>query len=178
MAVLKKIASRISCSAFYSIMAVTDISTKEQLVLCFRWVDEDLTVYEDCVGLYQVPDITSATLVSVIKDTLVRMNVSFFNCRGQCYDGVSNMAGIRGGVSQQILEEESRVLFIHCYGHSLNLAVSDAIKGCKVTSDALDTTMEVSKLIKFSPKREGIFENIKKALAPESPGLRVLCPPR
>ena len=83
--VLRKSASRISCSSFYSIMAdeCTDISNKEQLVLCFRWVDEDLTVYEDFVGLYQVPDITSATLVSVIKDTLVRMNLSLSSCRGQ-----------------------------------------------------------------------------------------------
>ena len=106
-------------------------------------MDGDLTVYEDFVGLYQVPDITSATLVSVIKDTLVRMNLSLSSCRGQCYDGASNMAGIRGGVSQQLLKEESRALFIHCYGHSLNLAASDAIKGCKVMSDALDTTLEV-----------------------------------
>ena len=180
LSVLRKISSRISSSSFYSIMAdeCTDVSNKEQLVLCFRWVDEDLSVYEYFVGLYQVPDITSATLVSVIKDTLLRMNLSISSCRGQCFDGASNMAGIRGGVSQQILEEESRALFIHCYGHSLNLAASDAIKGCKVMSDALDTTLEVSKLIKFSPKREGIFENIKKQLAPDSPGLRVLCPTR
>ena len=47
------------------------VSNKEQLVLCFRWVDEDLTVYEDFVGLYQVPDVTLATLVSVIEDTLL-----------------------------------------------------------------------------------------------------------
>ena len=71
-----------------------------------------------------------------------------------------------------------RALFCHCYGHSLNLATSDAIKGCKVVSDALDTTFDISKLIKFSPRREGLFENIKKELAPDSPGLRVLCPTR
>lgn len=33
-------------------------------------------------------------------------------------------------------------------------------------------------MIKFSPRREGLFENIKKELAPDSPGLRVLCPTR
>ena len=43
-------------------------------------------------------------------------------------------------------------------------------------SDALDTTLEISKLLKFSLKREHIFEYIKPELAPDSPGCRVLCP--
>lgn len=45
-------------------------------------------------------------------------------------------------------------------------------------SDALDTTFEISKLLKFSPKREKIFEDIKQELAPDCPGFRVLCPTR
>ena len=45
-------------------------------------------------------------------------------------------------------------------------------------SNALDTTFEISKLLKFSPKHEHIFEDIKRELAPDSPGFRVLCPTR
>ena len=37
-----------------------------------------------------------------------------------------------GAVAKQITDEEKRALFCHCCGHSLNLAASDAIKGCKV----------------------------------------------
>ena len=44
--------------------------------------------------------------------------------------------------------------------------------------DALDTTFEISKLVKYSPKRDDRFEKLKQELAPDSPGLRVLCPTR
>ena len=44
--------------------------------------------------------------------------------------------------------------------------------------DSLDLIFEVSKLVKFSPKRDVHFEKLKNELAPDSPGLRVLCPTR
>ena len=46
--------------------------------------------------------ITSDTLVSAIKDTIVRLNVKLTDCRGQCYVGASNMSGSRRDVAAQI----------------------------------------------------------------------------
>lgn len=106
------------------------------------------------------------------------MNLNINRCRGQCYDGASAMAGSRNGVATQILSEEPRALFTHCYGHSLNLAVCDAIKECKIIKDAMDVTHEITKLINFSPKRDAIFEKQKEQLSPDCPGFRVLCPTR
>ena len=34
-------------------------------------------------------------------------------------------------------------------------------------SDALDTTNEISKLLKYSPKRHTLLEKLKKQLAPD-----------
>ena len=42
----------------------------------------------------------------------------------------------------------------------------------------MDTTSEISKLLKYSPKRDRMFEKLKAELAPETPGFRVLCPTR
>ena len=58
----------------------------------------------------------------------------------------------------QILSEEKRTLYTHCYGHALNLAVGNAMKQCKV---ALDMAFEVCKIIKFSPKQNAAFDRIK-----------------
>ena len=52
----------------------------------------------------------------------------------------------------------------------------DTIKKCKLTWDALDTTYEISKLIKFSLKRHHLFEELKQQFSPDNPGFRVLCP--
>ena len=103
-------------------------------------------------------DIAADILFSTIKDVLIRLNLSFTRCRGQCYDGANNMRGAKNCVSKQIMDIESRALYTHCYGHSLNLAAGDAIKGCKVLQDTLDITFEISRLIKFSPKRNNMFD--------------------
>ena len=109
-----------------------------QVVLVLRWVDEDLIAHEEFIGLYEVPTIEAAQLVFVIKDTLLRLNLSIGKTRGQCYDGSSNMAGIRKGVARQIQNEEPKAIFTHCYGHSLNLATNDAIQRCKTIKNALE----------------------------------------
>ena len=66
--------------------------------------------------------------MSAIRDVLHRMNVLISDCRGQCYDGASNISGARKGVASLITKEESRALYTHCYGHALNLAVADTVK--------------------------------------------------
>ena len=157
---------------------VTDASNDEQFVLCLRSVDDDLVPHEDLIGLYKVPNICADTLVSCIRDAFIRMNLSMNKCRCQCYDGVSNMAGVKTGVSTQIKSEEPRAISTHCYGHSLQLAVGDTIKVIKNLADMFDTTVEISKLLEFSPKRDAMFDRIKEAISPETTGFRVLCPTR
>ena len=44
--------------------------------------------------------------------------------------------------------------------------------------DTLDTTHEITKLIKKSPARDAIFKRLKVEMASDCPGIRVLCPTR
>jgi hypothetical protein len=142
-------------------------------------VDKQLEPREDFLGFYEIPNIKANTIVEVLKDALIRMNLSLQNCRGQCYDAGGPMAGSKHGVAVQIASEAKKAHFTHCYGHALSLAVRDSTKCCKLLSDAMDTTREVCKLIKFSPKRQGILEQMKKDInLDKTPGLKVLCPTR
>ena len=52
------------------------------------------------------------------------------------------------------------------------------MKGIKLLGNTLDTTYEIFKLIKFSPKRDALFDKLKTTKAPDSPGFRTLCPTR
>ena len=88
------------------------------------------------------------------------------------------MSGRRSGTAVQIMSEEPRALYTHCYGHALNLAVGDTIKQLKLLRDTLDVTYEISKLLKYSPRRDTLFEKLKSQMAPEFPGFRTLCPTR
>ena len=88
------------------------------------------------------------------------------------------MSGAKSGVAKQISAKEPRAVYTHCYGHALNLAVGDTIKQIKLLRDSMDTTFEMSKLVKYSPKRDTLFEKLKQELAPDTPGFRSLCPTR
>ena len=178
--IFRNVAANIQTAVHYTVMVdeTTDQSNKEQVVLVLRWVDEALDVHEEFIGLYATSSTTAESLVSIIKDTLLRMNLKIEHCRGQCYDGASAMSGAKKGVAKILTDVEPRAVYTHCYGHALNLGVSDCIKQCKVMKSALDVVVEISKLIKKSPKRDSSFEKLKSELAPETPGFRVLCPTR
>ena len=85
---------------------LADISNHEQVVLVFRWVGEDFEVHEDFFGVYKVQNILADTLVNVIVEVLCRMNLSIHKCRGQCYDGASNMRWEKSGVATKLLYME------------------------------------------------------------------------
>ena len=52
------------------------------------------------------------------------------------------------------------------------------IKEVKNLKDALDTTSEISKLLKVLPKREALLKKFKEDFAPKFSGLRTLCQAR
>ena len=130
------------------------------------------------MGLQDVKCIDAETLSAELKDVLVRLNLSPHKMRGRCYDGASCMAGMKSGVATRLSRDEPRAVYTHCYGHALSLACSDAIKQCKVMKESLETTHEITKLIKLSPRRDALFEGFKEELVPDSAGVRALCPHR
>ncbi len=143
-----------------------------------RWVDTELEVHEEFIGLYSVSSIDSSALFAVVKDSFLRLNISLAKVRGQCYNGASNMSGRRSGLAKKIMDEQPLAFYTHCYGHSLNLAVSDLIKNSSTMKRVLDIAYEITKLVKYSPRRESFFRDIKDELSPSSPGIRVMCPTR
>ena len=126
----------------------TDASNHEQVTIVIRWVTTDFQVHEEFIGLYFVPSMDADTLTRVFKGTLLRLNLSLCRVRGQCYDGASTMSGTQSGVAKRIQESEPRAVYLHCYGHSLNLAACDTIKHSELMKNALDTTHEITKMIK------------------------------
>ena len=75
----------------------------------------------------------------LIIDSLIRFNLPLNRCRGQCYDGAS---GKHTGVCTQIQKKEPRAMYIHCMGHSLNLAVQNTCRSIQVMSAAFDVAIK------------------------------------
>ena len=183
--VIQDLVSNIQKAIFFAIICdeYTDISNKEQLTICIRWVDDSLVAHEDFIGFIKIPNIMAETIVTAIKDTLARLGLSLTNCRGQCYDGASNMLGPKTGVAKRIQEVEPKAHPTHCYAHSLSLSVKDMTCNCQLLSQTMDIAKEIVTLIKFSPKRECLLQQLKENLETEdedtsSRGIIGLCPTR
>ena len=135
-------------------MKTTDLSITEQMIL---YVDDDLDVHENVIGLHSLESTSADAIVSTVQDILLRLNLRIDNRHSQCYDGANSMSGSKFDISTKLLDLETHELYTHCYGHALNLATQDALKGIKV----MQNTYEITKLIKKSPKRDSIFKSTR-----------------
>ena len=136
---------------------------------------------DDCDRVTLAPQLTrlisdhsNFCCLAELLNVLLHLNVCLSQCREQCYDGATNTAGSRNGVATQIQRIEPRAMFTHCHGHTLNLAASDTIKQIRILRNAMDIAHEVSKLLKWSSRRDAIFKKIKEDTAPGMPDFRVL----
>ena len=59
---------------------------------------------------------------------------------------------------------------------SLNLAAGDTLKRCKLMKDTLETTRDITKLIKYS--HEEMEYSRETMPVGSTPGIRILCPTR
>ena len=57
----------------------------------------------------------------IVEDTLVRLDLSLRELRGQAYDGAANMAGEYNGCRAIISRKEPLELHFHCGAHCSNL---------------------------------------------------------
>jgi hypothetical protein len=71
----------------------SDISHKEQLALCLRYVDALGRPCEHFIGVVHVDDTSSLSLKDAIEGLLVSHGLTLTRIRGQGYDGASNIRG-------------------------------------------------------------------------------------
>jgi len=100
----------------------TDVTNQEQDTIVLQRIDDNFKTFEEFIGLYMVSSIKAEVLNKVIKDTMIRLNLSVQKLGEQCYDGYSTMSGTTTEVAKRISDEEPHAVFTHCYGHSLHLA--------------------------------------------------------
>jgi len=161
-AVVKGIASRVADAKRFAIIVdgTQDISRKEQLAICLRYVDSEYMPHEDFVGLYEPPDTSGATIANCIKDVLTRLNLSLSDLRGQTYDGAANMSGKYRGCQAIIAEAQPRALFVHCGAHCVNLVSQVVTEACPTVRDAMQVINELGVLFSMSLTARSAFQKV------------------
>ena len=171
----------ISDIQFQKLMAdeTRDVSNREQLVVTMRWVTEMYEIREDFCGLLQVDETTSECIYMTLSWYLVSLRISFENCRGQAYDGASNFQGRITGVAKRFQKDNAADISTHCLAHCVNLCLQELGRSIKSINDAFNFSSELIQLIKYSPKRQVVFEKIQSQHdSPSQSHIRSFCPTR
>ena len=106
--VLREILGDTRAATWFSLIAdeATDSSHNEQLSLLIR-VDSHYTIHEDTLGFVQLKNMKANTLYSIIKNILIHCSLPIVQCRGQAFNGASNMSGAQNWI-QALVKKRSQ----------------------------------------------------------------------
>ncbi|KAL2101376.1 hypothetical protein ACEWY4_003137 [Coilia grayii] len=156
-----------------------DTSGVEQEALCLRYVDKNLMVHEEFIGLYETTSTTGENLAKIILDVLLRLNLPISGLRGQAYDGASNMSGKYAGAQAVIQRKQPLAPFIHCGAHCVNLVTHQACSASPLIRNALDWVHDLGTFFGQSGKLKDQFKAIAASEGEGSvKSIRPLCPTR
>ena len=111
-----------SCQ-FFSLMAdeSVDVSTKEELSICGRWLKNGKAV-EHFLGITYAQKVNAKALTSYLLKFLNDRGICLSKLRGLGLDGASTMSGKKNGVQVRMRCHSPSALFVHCCCHRLQLA--------------------------------------------------------
>ena len=80
---------------------------------------------------------------------------------GKCFDGASNMSGVKKGLAARMKECSPDSIYVHCYAHLLNLAIQATITNVQPLRNTLGTIQNLYNFLEGSPKRHAILHDIE-----------------
>ena len=155
-----KIVEDVKKSFGYSIIVdeTSDICRVEQVAICLRFTMAGET--RECfIGFYATPSTEGQVLYELVKNELSRLELNLDNIVGQCFDGAANMSGVKRGLATRMKECSPKSIYVHCYGHLLNLAIQETMSDVEPLRNALGVIQSIYNFIESSPKRHAIFAN-------------------
>ena len=102
------------------------ISRTEEVSLCLRCIINGETK-ETFVGFFATASMEGEVLYELAKTTINKLDLRLENIIAECFDGAANMSGICKGLATRMKECSPLGIYVHCYGHLLNLALQDTM---------------------------------------------------
>ena len=166
-------------SEHYSIIVdeTPDISRSEQVSLCLRYVFEGQTL-ETFVGFFTTVSTEAEVLYELVKKQIHMLELKTENIVGECFDGAANMSGVHKGLAVRMKECSPLAVYVHCYGHLLNLALQDSMTCVEPVRNALGIVQKLYTVLEGSPKRHRIFQDLAVEEDHVNLTLKSLCPTR
>ena len=139
-----------------------DITLENQESIVIIYIDENqvrMKVQEKCIGFYSSTSSTSESIAHILKDTNIRIGLSMFNLRGQCYDGASTMSAVYKGTHALIQKEQPLAYYTYYSSHRLN-RVCKSVAQSKALLGSLSIVNNIGVLFSKSGKFSNLYQSI------------------
>ena len=156
----ERITNDVRTSGWYGIILdeTSDISRTEQVSLCLSFALNG-TKKEAFIGFYSTKSTEGEVLYELVKSAITELNLDLKNIVGKAFDGAANMNGVHKGLSTRMEECSPLGIYVHCYGHVLNLALQDTMTQIEPLRNALGTIQALYNFLEASPKRHALFSD-------------------
>ena len=153
---------------------VSDIANGEWITVVTRFV-KAAEIKECLLQIVPVFDLHASALCDTVTTTLQSNKVATAMIVAQSYDGASNMAGQYGGLQAKIKEiVGGHAVYVHCYGHVLNLVVCDSMKHNRLADNIFGTLQKLYSFIERSPKSHHTYIECLEKHCADSTGKQLL----
>lgn len=139
----------------------SDISRIEQVAICISYVFKGVKK-ETFVGFYDTKSTEGITLYQLLLEALSKLGLDPAKIVGECFDGASNVReGKEKGLATRMKECSPLAIYVHCYGHRLNLALNDVMTEIEILRKTLGAIQALYNFIEASPKRHAIYQDVE-----------------
>ena len=142
-------------AGFFCVMSdeSKDCAKTEQLVISLRYVDQSsFQIRERTICIIPLYALHAEAITNRIICAVESLGLSFKNCLGYSFDGASVMAGVQNGVAVKLRQATGNkcMAYVHCFAHSLNLALISACLKFDEISNYFDVLTELYKFFSSS----------------------------
>lgn len=172
----ESIIEEIKIADFVSIQAdeTTDVSTQNQLVIVFRYIDQAHVVQERFFEFVPLQSATAATISTALLDRLSSILPEDQKKKliAQAYDGASVMRGAIGGVNKKVQDIYENAHYVHCYAHQLNLIMQQVTARISKVRQFFSDLGGFTSFFSRSPKRTSVLDRVVAHRLPRASTVR------
>ena len=156
----KKLVDEIIKPGMHSISAdEVTASNDEILSICLRYVNKQFEICEVFMMFVELERITGECIAKALLKFYKNTGINVTECKGQCYDGASNMQSQKNGAASYISKESPSAIVTHCCSHNLNLFLATSCK-IPIIDSITETCKAVTICLQHISTREGLLDHI------------------
>lgn len=134
----------------------------EQLFVVVRFFEEDKNeAVEQFIGLQRLDSVDAQSVFDCLTDTIARVGLKWDSVIAICFDWVASIACCSNGVQAKAKAVSSKISYVNCYGHCLNMVLVNSLgRNNKTIFNFFGCIQMIWSFVDGSPTRHFVLKKI------------------